>query len=215
MKQFITFRDVSLGYGDNIVLENINLDIFERDFIVIIGENGAGKTTLLKGLLGLLSPLSGEVKRNFSNEDNFSYTSQLKTISIDFPASVSEIVLSGRLKEKGSRIKYNKEDKNIANFYMKKLGIYNIKNKPYKILSGGQRQRVLMARALTNGGNILVLDEPTTGLDINFKKELYDLLLELNKNEGKTIIIISHDDREYSREDFRLLEIKHKSLKEL
>lgn len=211
--EIIEFKNVSLGYNKGLVLEKVNMEINSGDFLLIVGENGSGKTTLIKGLLGLIPTLSGEIIKDEACE--ISYISQGKTGSQDFPASVFEIVLSGRLKEKKNRTFYNKTDKDIAEENMVKLNISSLKNKAFKNLSGGQKQRVLLARALTAGFDILVLDEPTTGLDKESRFELYSLLVELNESYKKTIILISHEDKKDYVADLRTFKVRDGRVEEL
>ncbi len=195
--ELIKFRDVSFSYSGKDILTGVNLDINTGDYIYVVGENGSGKTTLIKGLLGLKKPNKGEIIFEASlGRNEVGYIPQQKDIKRDFPASVWEIVLSGRLNNKGKSLFYTRKDKAIANRNMEKLDILALKNKPYKFLSGGQQQRVLLARALCATGKLLILDEPDTGLDPEAKKDLYLILEDLNKNDGITIIMVTHDIKE-------------------
>ncbi|MDR2634972.1 MAG: ATP-binding cassette domain-containing protein, partial [Clostridiales bacterium] len=155
---------------------------------------GAGKSTLIKTILGLQSPLGGvvEIDNNISRKE-FGYLPQQKDIKSDFPSSVFEIVLSGALNACGLRPFYNKSQKERANRYIQKLGLMDIKRKCFRELSGGQQQRVLLARALVSAKRVLFMDEPDAGLDPNATKEMYNIVAELNKQEGLTVVTISHD----------------------
>ena len=147
----------------------------------------------MKTLLHLQKPISGQIETGDGlNADEIGYLPQQTEIQRDFPASVREIVLSGRLNHCRKRFFYNKEDKEIAAKNMERMGILPLVNRCYRELSGGQQQRVLLARALCAAEKILLLDEPVSGLDPKVTQEMYDLIESLNK-EGITIVMISHD----------------------
>ena len=147
----------------------------------------------MKTLLGLRSPLSGEIIKGEGLKDNeIGYLPQQTQIQKDFPAAVREIVLSGCQGRAGLRPFYTKEEKQLAETNMERLGITHLRNRCYRELSGGQQQRVLLARALCATRKILLLDEPVSGLDPNVTAQMYDLIRRLN-TEGITIIMISHD----------------------
>ncbi|MCR5308557.1 MAG: metal ABC transporter ATP-binding protein [Bacilli bacterium] len=189
----LSFENLSIGYDNNIILDNLNISIEEGDYIAIVGENGAGKSTLLKTMLGLIPPINGKV--TFSNglkRSEIGYLPQQTLAQRDFPASVYEVVLSGCLGRKGLRPFYTKEDKELASANILKMGLKGFEKRCYRELSGGQQQRVLLARALCSSNKILVLDEPVTGLDPKVTNQLYEVIESLNK-EGITIIMISHD----------------------
>ena len=160
----IELRNVCFGYGRKKILENINLTIEPKDYILIVGENGSGKTSLLKCILGEISPTKGVIRGAREYTSKIGYIPQLKEIEVNFPASVYEIVLSGRIGYKGKNIRYSYLDKNHVIENAEKLKILNLLETPYKNLSGGQKQRVLLARAMCAKDEILILDEPTTGL---------------------------------------------------
>lgn len=189
----LTCKKLTLGYNSKIILENLSFSVNKGDYLYIVGENGSGKTTLMKTLLRLLKPMSGEIKTGDGLlPDEIGYLPQQTDVQKDFPASVREIVLSGCQSRCGRRPFYNKEEKQLANENMKKLGIESLSKKCYRELSGGQQQRVLLARALCATQKMLLLDEPVTGLDPNATEEMYSLINDLHKS-GITIIMISHD----------------------
>ena len=189
----LTCKKLTLGYNSNIILENLSFSVNKGDYLYIVGENGSGKTTLMKTLLRLLKPMSGEIITGDGLlADEIGYLPQQTDVQKDFPASVREIVLSGCQSRCGRRPFYNKEEKELANENMKKLGIESLAKKCYRELSGGQQQRVLLARALCATQKMLLLDEPVTGLDPNATEEMYNLINDLHKS-GITIIMISHD----------------------
>lgn len=189
----IDIKNLSLGYDGNIVLKNVNLKIEENDFICVVGPNGSGKSTLIKGILGLIKPISGTITFNNLKQNFIGYMPQETKVDSNFPASVLEIVLSGTLNKKSRSLFYTKEDKKLAIKNLKILGIENLKNKHFSELSGGQRQKVLLARSLCATSKLLILDEPSNNLDSKSKKNLYDILKNLNKNYNITIIMITHD----------------------
>lgn len=189
----IDIKNLSLGYDGNIVLKNVNLKIEENAFLCVVGPNGSGKSTLIKGILGLIKPISGTITFNNLKQNFIGYMPQETKVDSNFPASVLEIVLSGTLNKKSVSLFYTKEDKKLAIKNLKILGIENLKNKHFSELSGGQRQKVLLARSLCATSKLLILDEPSNNLDSKSKKNLYDILTNLNKNYNITIIMITHD----------------------
>jgi len=190
---FIDVKNVSLGYETGIIVTDLSFVVNSGDYLCIVGENGSGKTTLMKTLLGLKNPVCGEIEIGDGlKKGEIGYLPQQTIVQKDFPASVKEIVLSGCQGRLGLRPFYNREEKQLAVENMKKLDIYDLRNRCYRELSGGQQQRVLLARALCATKKILLLDEPTSGLDPKVTMEMYSLIEELNK-EGITIIMISHD----------------------
>lgn len=187
-------QDLALGYDGKKILENLDFTINSGDYLCIVGENGSGKSTLMKTILGLEQPISGKIiKGEGVLKSQIGYLPQQTVIQKDFPASVKEIVYSGCQARCGMRPFYNKEEKALAEECMEKMGISDLKNICYRELSGGQQQRVLLARALCAAQKILLLDEPVTGLDPRVTAEMYSLIESLNKNDGITIIMISHD----------------------
>jgi zinc transport system ATP-binding protein len=170
-------------------LKNINLSVKEGTFTCIVGENGSGKSTLLKCILGLNKGYTGELIR----EKRIGYLPQKSDIQTHFPASIEEVVMTGTISNNIKSIFYKKEDKELAKDIMQELGIYDIRRKCFADLSGGQQQRVLIARALCATKKLIVLDEPTNGLDPSIAKQIYDLLDTLKKKDGITILMVSHD----------------------
>ena len=190
----IDVNNLTLGYEDGLVINNISFRVNEGDFIIVTGKNGAGKSTLIKGILGLIKPKGGEI--TFSNDlkrNLIGYMPQETKVDSSFPATVYEIVLSGRLNKKGFKPFYNKLDKEKADEALKILNIYNVKNKSFSDLSGGQRQKTLLARSLCATDKLLILDEPSNNLDNVSREEFYLLLMKLNKELKLSIIMISHD----------------------
>ena len=191
----IDIRHLTVGYDDNIILSDVSLTIHNSDFIGVIGPNGGGKTTLLKAILGLLTPIKGEVFfhdcMTEGNHHRIGYLPQINNIDRKFPISVAEVVKSGLMSRKRIIKQYEKKDLEFAGQLMDQMGIYEIRNKAIGELSGGQIQRALLCRALVNQPKLLVLDEPNTYVDNRFEKELYEKLRKLNENIA--ILLVSHD----------------------
>ena len=190
----LSCKNVTMSYDGNIVLGDLSFKVNKGDYLCIVGENGSGKSTLMKGILGLLSPAKGEFAYNDGLKQNqIGYLPQQTGIQKDFPASVWEVVLSGCLNKKGFGGFYNKSDKEMSRNVMEKLGITKLKKRCYRELSGGQQQRVLLARALCATGMLILLDEPVSGLDPIATADMYKIISDLNKNDGITVIMVSHD----------------------
>lgn len=180
-------------------LKNINIQVKEGSFTCIVGNNGSGKSTLLKCILGLNKGYIGDI----ITEKRIGYLPQKNDIQTHFPASIEEVVLAGTIANNVKSIFYTKEDKLCAENIMQELGIYDIRKKCFADLSGGQQQRVLIARALCATKEIIILDEPTNGLDPTIAKQIYGLLDTLKKNVGITILMVSHDiERALNYADF-------------
>ena len=191
--ELIVCRDASLGYEGQSVLAHLDLTIRAGDYLCIVGDNGSGKSTLLRGLLGLLSPQSGEILRAPElRQGAVGYLPQQTRAQRDFPATVYEVVLSGCLNQKGLRFFYTAAQKSAALMNMGKLGILELKDQSYRDLSGGQQQRVLLARALCQQPEVIVLDEPTSYLDIRHKIELLDILREMTASRGLSVVLSLH-----------------------
>ena len=195
--QLMHTKDLTLGYHGKTIIQDCNLAIHEKDYICIVGSNGSGKTTLLKGLLELIPAKQGKVIRSHNLEKkHIGYLPQITTLQQNFPASVYEIVASGLLNTKKTFPILNHQEKQQVLLAMKKLRIDHLYHTSYKELSGGQQQKVLFARSLCATQKILFLDEPITGLDESSRKEVYQLLNIMHKQEHKTIIMITHNKEE-------------------
>lgn len=192
----ISIKNLSIFVNSSPILKNFSFEINQGDFVVISGENGCGKSTLMKTILGMRGEYEGTIQygEGFSLE-NCGYIPQqaMGMIQKDFPATVREIVLSGCLNKMKWRPFYGKKEKELACENMEKLGILKLADKSFKNLSGGQQQRVLLARSLCAADKILFLDEPFSALDPKVTQEMYQLIEELNKKHGLTIVMISHD----------------------
>ena len=194
MNPIIKCEHTDFGYENHDAVIDLNLEIYPGDYLCVVGENGSGKRTLIKGMLGLLKPTGGslsvadELKRG-----GIGYLPQQTAAQKDFPATVQEVVLSGTLSRRGNRPFYSRAERKLAAHNLERLGIEHLKQKCYRELSGGQQQRVLIARALCATEQLLILDEPITGLDPSAIQDFYHLIKKLNKEDGITIIMVSHD----------------------
>ncbi len=187
-------QDLCVGYDGKAVLQDLNFAVFSGDYLCIVGENGSGKSTLMKTILGLQQPVRGRILTlDGLRKNEIGYLPQQTQVQKDFPASVREIVLSGCQGRCGSRPFYNKEEKQLAADAMEKMQIAQLAKRCYRELSGGQQQRVLLARALCATRKMLLLDEPVSGLDPKATAEMYALIEKLNREDGITVIMISHD----------------------
>jgi zinc transport system ATP-binding protein len=192
MDPLIKIKNLTVGYDRTPVLQNINLEIFENDFLGVIGPNGGGKTTLLKAILGILNPIEGSVE--FRNDIKgkkkpIGYLPQVKHIDRKFPITVTDVVKSGLMMQNGS-VSSGVVKQKVTDL-LHEMGIYDIKEKAIGELSGGQMQRVFLCRALISEPKIIILDEPDTFVDNRFEGELYEKLRLLNNDMA--IILVSHD----------------------
>ncbi|CAA6804504.1 MAG: Zinc ABC transporter, ATP-binding protein ZnuC [uncultured Campylobacterales bacterium] len=192
----IDIKDVSFKYENTNVLENINLELKEKDFLTLIGPNGGGKSTLLKLLVGLNKLTSGSIKvlgnKPKDIYKHIGYVPQNTNININFPISVLDVVMMGHGTKKKSIFSYNKKEINCAKDAINKVGLNGFENTKISNLSGGQRQKAFIARAIcTNNTKILFLDEPTASIDPKSSQDIYELLRILN--QSITIVAVSHD----------------------
>lgn len=196
----IEVRNLTLLRGEQVILEDITLTIGRGEFAAIIGPNGAGKTTLVRAILGLIAADTGEVRifgkpvesMKLARSVPIGYVPQVYSIDVNFPVSVYEVILMGRYGRLGLGRRPGRKDHQAAEEAMERMGLMDVQDRAIARLSGGQRQRVFLARALAKEPDILILDEPTTGVDAETTVTLYGLLKDL-RNEGKTITIVSHD----------------------
>lgn len=208
----ITCKDLSFAYDGETVLSDINFSIDAGAYLCIVGENGSGKSTLMRGILGLKHPSKGEIIFDDLKPTEIGYLPQQTQIQRDFPATVSEVVLSGRLNSMRGRMFCNAEDKAAAAANMERLGIDDIADRCYLELSGGQQQRVLLARAMCATKKLLLLDEPVTGLDPVAANEMYNLIKLVNLCDNTSVIMISHDIHAAVRYATHILHLGHSQL---
>jgi zinc transport system ATP-binding protein len=203
-------KNLSCFYGTYQAVEDVSFSINAGEYLCVVGANGSGKSTLIKTILGLNKNFSGTIFKD--KKISVGYLPQQTLVQKDFPASVFEVVLSGLLSNKKFFTFYTKADKKIALENMKKLGIESLAKKSFKELSGGQQQRVLLARALCAAKDLLILDEPVTGLDPAVTDELYELIKKLNKSENLAILMISHDIHRAVNQASHILHMDKKAL---
>ncbi len=191
----LTIESLSFSYDKEIILQSINLTVEERDFLAIIGPNGGGKSTLLKLILGLLKPQKGTISILGSppqhNRSAIGYVPQNTNINTHFPIRVIEVVMMGFIGEKRPLFGYTPQQHHRAMAILKEVGMESFAHAKIGSLSGGQRQRIMIARALCANPKILLLDEPTSSIDVKGQREIYNLLKKLN--QSITIIVVSHD----------------------
>lgn len=190
----LSIRSLSVNYDGMMALEGVDLDIFDDDFIGIIGPNGGGKTTLVKAIMGAV-PYSGtisvadELRRG--NHFKIGYMPQVSQFDMNFPISIEEVVLSGLQADKGFFSRYSKADKMKAHALLEQMGISDLASRPIGEVSGGQMQRALLCRAIISEPKLLILDEPTNFVDNRFEHEFYRMVQSLSKRMA--IVIVSHD----------------------
>lgn len=212
MSQLIC-RDLAVGYGGKTVLSGVNFSVENGEYVCVLGENGSGKSTLMKTVLGLLPAMGGSITMcDGLKETEIGYLPQQTDFQRDFPASVREIVLSGGQSRCRCGFFYGKEERRLAEAAMEKMGITNLSGRSYSELSGGQQQRVLLARALCATRRLLLLDEPVSGLDPAATAEMYEIIRRLNREDGITIVMISHDISSAVREADHILHLSSRPL---
>lgn len=199
MKQ-IEIKNLKFGYNENQILKNVNLSLDEGDFAVISGKNGSGKSTLIKLILGELKKDKGIIKlfgidmEDFKNFDKIGYVPQVnEAIKVAFPVSAREYVGLNLYKEFSIFNTITKKSKSKVENTFSTLKIKDLIDRPFNKLSGGQAQRVMIARALVNNPDILILDEPTVGIDQKSKENFLDLLVHLNTHHNISILMITHE----------------------
>ena len=204
----ISCQNLRLGYEGREILHDLSFAVEQGDYLCIVGENGSGKSTLMRTLLGLQAPMGGQIRMGDGLKSRqIGYLPQQTPAQRDFPASVWEVVLSGLEGGCGWRPCYTREEKNRALENIRSMGLEPLKKRCYRELSGGQQQRVLLARALCATERLLLLDEPVSGLDPKVTAELYDLIWRINREEGITVLMISHDVRAALRYASHILHI--------
>ncbi len=200
MDEVLKVKNLSVQYGEIPVLSDISFEVMKGDYIGLAGPNGAGKTTLVKAVLGLIKKSDGEISiygnpiEKFKNWEKIGYLPQ-KNASFNrlFPATVKEVIKMGLLSDKKRPKKSAKEDGEKVNEILETLKITDLKNKMISKLSGGQTQRVFLARAFVGNPELLILDEPSTALDPEIRKDFFDFVQNLNETKKTTIILITHD----------------------
>ena len=212
-------KNLNFNVRGQSILSNVSLEIFNSEYVAIIGPNGGGKTTLIRMLLGLEAPTNGTIKifgkklKNFKEWNKIGFV-PLRASHVDqnFPATALDIVKMGRTAKRKLFSRESEEDIEAVNEAMRKMDILDLKDKMVGTLSGGQRQRVMIARALASNPEILILDEPNTGVDMASQQSFYKLLSRLNKEENITIVFITHDIGVIADDIGRLFTINQKAI---
>ena len=185
----IEIRNLTVAYGENIALENLNLDVEAGSLMALVGPNGAGKSTLIKTILKFLKQITGEIK---INGKNLAYVPQRNSVDWDFPTTLFDVVEMGCYGRVGLFKRVNKEEKQKVLKAIEQVGMLDFKDRQISELSGGQQQRAFIARALVQEADIYLMDEPFQGVDSTTEKSIVDILKKL-KSEGKTLIVVHHD----------------------
>lgn len=195
MKPIINIEHLAAGYEGKEVLHNVNLTIYQDDYLGIIGPNGGGKTTLMRLILGLMKPTEGSISYykdgHAVKEITMGYLPQYNDLDKQFPISVYEVVLSGLNKTKSLFARFGKAHHQLVADTLERMQLSDLKDRHIGALSGGQLQRVLLARAIVSKPDVVILDEPNTYIDRRFQKQMYEMLEQINKECA--IIIVSHD----------------------
>ena len=201
--ELIEIKNLSASYNGHQAVKDVNIKINSGEYICLVGENGSGKSTLIKTMLGLHKKDSGEIIKNIS-DDQISYLEQNNMKDLSFPATAKEIIMTGVQRHKKLPF-YTKRDWQLFDEVCEMLDIKKIVNNQIGNLSGGQRQRVMLARSIIRQPNLIILDEPCSGLDVNVTKELYALLEKLHSEKNITIIMATHDLDEIKAKDVRVI----------
>jgi zinc transport system ATP-binding protein len=188
-KAIIEIQNLSAGYDGKPALRNVNLTIYEHDFLGIIGPNGGGKTTLVKSILGLIKPLSGTIR--YAEGVSVGYLPQYSSIDRRFPISVEEVVKSGLCSKKSLTTRFTREHADKVAQVISRMGLEGLEHRSIEQLSGGQLQRALLGRAIVSDPSVVILDEPSTYIDKRFEAKLYSLLSEINRECA--VVLVSHD----------------------
>ena len=195
-ERLVDLRDANYGYGRTVVLQNVQFELDAGDFVGLVGPNGAGKTTLLRGVLGLLKPQSGERRINPPDAGAdvvFGYVPQEKAVDPFFPLSVLDVVLMGRYRLLGPGRRPAAADRQAALTCLEHVQLEDLAGTSFQELSGGQKQRVLLARALATEPHVLVLDEPTSAMDLAAERGLMAVIQERHESQGLTVVLAAHD----------------------
>ena len=191
----ISLEEACLGYGAKRVLEDVNLQVRVGDFLGIVGPNGSGKTTLLKTILNAIRPLRGRMRRSLSatpRGTGMGYVPQIDTIDLLYPLTALEVVRMGALSRRWGRRFAAKQEIEKSRECLRVVGLGGLEDLLFRSMSGGQRQRTLLARALATGSEILILDEPTAGMDMAAEKSVMDLIAEMHRRGERTVLLVTH-----------------------
>lgn len=201
--ELLEIKNLTASYEGHEAIKDVNIKVNKGDYICLVGENGSGKSTLIKTIVGLHKKDSGEIIKNIS-DDKISYLAQNNMKDLSFPATAKEIIMTGVQRHRKLPF-YTKKDWELFDKVCNMLEIKSIINSQIGNLSGGQRQRVMLARAIIREPELIILDEPCSGLDVNITKELYNILRKLHKENNMTIIMATHDLEEIKSMDVRVI----------
>jgi ABC-type Mn2+/Zn2+ transport system ATPase subunit len=205
MKELIEFQGVTLGYGRKVVLRDLNFAVDDGEFFGIVGANGSGKTTILRALLGILQPERGRIVVHLPGTLRFGYVPQRGFLDELYPLTGRDIVMMGRYAGLGPMQWPGPRDRQVVQESLEHVGAADLANKPFRAMSGGQKQRMLIARALASESRMLVLDEPTDGMDLKGQRGILDLIAHLRQESGITVVYVTHRLNELSSVAQRLL----------
>jgi ABC-type Mn2+/Zn2+ transport system ATPase subunit len=194
MTPLVTFEQVTLGYGRTVIQRDLSFSIEQGDYFGLVGPNGAGKTTIVRAILGVLKPLRGEIRFQTPNGGApvVGYVPQRDSVNLILPYTVGEVAMMGRYRNLGLLRRPGPRDREAVDGALEHVGMTGGRDYPLKELSGGQRQRVLIARALVMKPDLLILDEPTNGMDLSSKSAILDLITHLHEEDRITIVMVSH-----------------------
>lgn len=203
----IICKGLALGYEGRAVCSGIDITIGAGDYLCVVGDNGSGKSTLTRALLGLVAPMEGEIIFDGVSRADIGYLPQRAEGTTDFPATVLEVVRSGCVGHRSFKLFMTKEQKERVERNMRCMRITDLAKKSFSTLSGGQQQRTLLARALCSAESVLILDEPTAGLDPKATEDTYRAVEHLNRDHGITIIMVTHDMEAVKKYATRVLDM--------
>jgi ABC-type Mn2+/Zn2+ transport system ATPase subunit len=194
MTTVIQFKEATLGYGRKAVLKDISMTVGAGEYFGMVGPNGAGKTTIIRTILGTLRPLRGEVvvRGVDGGPPRFGYVPQRDRIDSILPYTVREVVMMGRYRGLGAMRRPGEADERAVTGSLKHVDMEELGARPFNDLSGGQKQRVLIARALVARPDILILDEPTNGMDLSSRVSILELIQRLHVEDRLTVLMVSH-----------------------
>jgi ABC-type Mn2+/Zn2+ transport system ATPase subunit len=189
----ISFQDVALGYDGRPVLEGLNLDVQAGDSLALLGPNGCGKSTILRAMAGIMAPLGGSIRSAAGDRPvRIGYVPQREMMRMVFPLTVFEVALMGAYGLVGPGRRVTRLERAQVYCCLEEVGLADLARKPYPVLSGGQRQRVLIARALAAKPDIVLLDEPLNGVDLQAAQAIMGLIAQLHRERGLTVVLVSH-----------------------
>jgi ABC-type Mn2+/Zn2+ transport system ATPase subunit len=205
MSALLEFQNVTLAYGRKVVLHDLNFVVEAGEFFGIVGANGSGKTTILRALLGILRPKRGQIVAHLPGTLRFGYVPQRGFLDELYPLTGQDIVMMGRYAGLGPWGWPGPRDRQVVQESLEHVGAVDLAKKPFRAMSGGQKQRMLIARALASEARMLVLDEPTDGMDLEGQHGILDLITRLRRESGVTVVYVTHRLNELSSVAQRLL----------